>query len=122
MEKKKITVKPYTPSSKISLLVSQSEFRRGEWKEFADQFDITPMGGCAYKMSRIARGDADGTFTLSPKSEWDICAGKLIVEEAGGLVARLDGSDLQFNQDIPRFDGLIYCNSKVVLSRILESI
>ena len=46
--------------------------------------------------SRSENGDA--TFTLTPKNEWDICAGTLLVEEAGGKVTGLDGKPLVFNQ------------------------
>ena len=50
----KISKKEQKPTR---LLVSMSEYKRGEWKEFEKQFNITPTGGCAYKMSKIARGD-----------------------------------------------------------------
>lgn len=117
---KKITVKKKKPSAKTRLLVSVSEANRGEWDAFEDRFIIDPTGGCAYKMSKIARGDADGTFTLSPKSEWDICAGTLIVREAGGIVTDLSGKAVRFNQPNTLLDGLIYCSSMEVYEEIME--
>lgn len=119
---KPIKVKTFTSESHPSLVVSQSEYNRGEWAAFENEFKITPTGGCAYKMGKVARGDADGTFTLSPKSEWDICAGTLLVEEAGGVVTYVDGSAVTFNNASTLMDGLIYCNSSKLLSRIIESI
>ena len=55
-------------------------------------------------------GDADATFSLTPKNEWDICAGTLLVEEAGGKVTGLDGKPLVFNQPSPLRPGMIASN------------
>lgn len=110
------------PANKPSLIVSMSEHKRGEWTDYESHFAITPTGGCAYKMAKVARGDADGTFTLSPKSEWDICAGHIIIEEAGGIVTHLDGDRIQYNQEITKLNGLIYCNHKDVHQKILKVI
>ena len=118
---KSISVKK-SVSSPPHLIVSQSEYGRGEWNPYESDFKITPTGGCAYKMGKVARGDADGTFTLSPKSEWDICAGVILVEEAGGVVSYLDGQKITFNNPSTVMDGLIYCSSKTVHDVILDSI
>lgn len=117
-----IHVKKYEPGEKIQLLVSRSEFKRGEWQKFSHLFHLSPSGGCAYKMAKIAQGKADGTFTLRPKSEWDICAGTLIVQEAGGVVCDLGGALIKFNQESLMRDGLIYCNGDEVKAQILKNI
>ncbi|MEM8578760.1 MAG: 3'(2'),5'-bisphosphate nucleotidase CysQ, partial [Pseudomonadota bacterium] len=40
----------------------------------------------AYRLSLVAQGRFDAMFTFRPSWEWDIAAGSLIVEEAGGVV------------------------------------
>lgn len=117
---KKIHVRPFSKNQKPSLLVSQSEYNRGEWTEFENDFDINPTGGCAYKMGKVARGDADGTFTLAPKSEWDICAGHLIIEEAGGSISYLDGEQITYNKPSTIMDGLIYSSCQSFHKALLK--
>lgn len=43
------------------------------------------MGSAAYDLCCVAAGFLDGYWELN-LSLWDICAGALIVEEAGGVV------------------------------------
>lgn len=118
---KKITVKNEA-HGKRNLLVSLSELKRGEWERFKGQFDIVPTGGCAYKMGKVAAGTADGTFTLSPKSDWDICGGHCLIEEAGGVVRDIKGDVVTYNNEFTRKKGLIYCASDKVLDEILRAI
>lgn len=117
---KPIQVRKEKTKPKTHLLASMSEYKKGEWTEFENQFQVTATGGCAYKMSKVARGDADGTFTLNPKSEWDICAGHVIVEEAGGKVSYLDGETVTYNNASTLIDGLIYTSGDEVHAEILE--
>lgn len=51
--------------------------------------DLRRMGSAAIDLSYVAAGRLDGYFErgLSP---WDFAAGRLLVEEAGGVVTRLD--------------------------------
>lgn len=91
-----------------SVLASRSEFNRGEWKQFDRRsFDVQPMGSVAYKLSLVAAGIADATWTLSPKHEWDVAAGVAMVTAAGGEVRRTDGEPLRFNQPRPLLPGLV---------------
>jgi myo-inositol-1(or 4)-monophosphatase len=99
--------------SASTILASRSETKRGEWKSFLSKFQTRPTGSAAYKMALIARGDADATFTLTPKNEWDICAGVLLIEEAGGQVSHLDGRPVVFNQPKTLLQGLIASNRQL---------
>ena len=71
---------------------------------------MRPMGSVAYKLAQVARGLCDMTFSLVPKNEWDICAGTLLVTEAGGQVTDLQGQPFRFNQPDPLRAGLIATN------------
>lgn len=120
--KKKITVKVPNLQEKAHLLVSVSEYHRGDWDFLKDQFKLSPVGGLAYKMAQIAAGFADASFTFRPKSEWDMCAGHNLIEEAGGFVCALDGTTIRYNQKNPLLEGLIYGNSLVYKDSLLSFI
>jgi myo-inositol-1(or 4)-monophosphatase len=96
------------------VLASRSECKRGEWKP-AEQhsFTIAPMGSVAYKMSRVAAGLADATWTLSPKHEWDVAAGVALVRAAGGIVQLPESSELRFNRPKPLLSGLVACGPRL---------
>ena len=59
----------------------------------------------------MQRGEADATFSLTPKNEWDICAGTVLVEEAGGVVTDRYGKPLTFNNEKTLLPGLIAAGS-----------
>ena len=63
--------------------------------------NMQPSGSIALKMARIAAGEADATFTMSPRSEWDIAAGMALIRAAGGSTTRRDGSPIRLNQERP---------------------
>jgi len=92
------------------ILASRSEHRRGEWDVFAPACRVVPTGSVAYKLAEVAAGVGDATFTLRPKNEWDVCAGVLLVEEAGGRVTGLDGEPLGFNRASTRLAGMVATN------------
>lgn len=105
-----LRVTPQAQLAAATILSSRSETKRGEWDAFKDAFKTRPTGSIAYKLSLIGSGEADATFTLVPKNEWDICAGVLIVEEAGGKVTNLDDTPVVFNQPKTLLPGLIASN------------
>jgi len=87
-----------TYNNKPTILASRSEIKRGEWKQFEEKANIIATGSIAYKLALIAAGKADATFSLGPKHEWDIAAGCLLVEEAGGSVSDKYDQGFMFNQ------------------------
>lgn len=74
------------------LAVSDTEYER-ELKDYPLRH-LKPSGSIALKLARIAAGEADATFTMSPRSDWDIAAGMALVAAAGGVVTRRDGSPI----------------------------
>ncbi len=57
---------------------------------------IESRSSVAYRMALVAAGRFDAAIVLSPKHDWDMAAGEVIVREAGGLVTSKDGSSLEF--------------------------
>ena len=63
---------------------------------FYKVLDIRRSGSAALDLCCIASGRADLFFELQI-SPWDFAAGKLLIEEAGGVVTTLDGAPLTFD-------------------------
>jgi myo-inositol-1(or 4)-monophosphatase len=108
-------------ASKLSDAVifnSRSETRRGEWKPFNGQFkELRPIGSVAYKLGLVAANKGDMFATLKPKSEWDICAGHCILNEAGANLCNVNGTEISYNEaDVIRKPGLVAGNQRLVES------
>ncbi|MGE0886095.1 MAG: inositol monophosphatase family protein [Blastocatellales bacterium] len=62
------------------------------WREFLNHAQgVRRLGAAAIDMACIANGSMDG-FWESGLNAWDVAAGWVIIEEAGGRVTKLDGS------------------------------
>ena len=101
------------------LLVSRSEPRR-KFQPFADLCRLEPVGSIAHRLALVAGGEGDGTLTLRSVHEWDVCAGELIVEEAGGVVWDGGGHALVFNQRDTLRRGIVASNT--ILSQRLQGL
>ena len=76
---------------------SDSEKRQKVGKELLEQSFETRITGCAsYNIINVAT-NLFGAW-LSPRTKiWDIAAGKLVVEEAGGIVTDFDGNPIKID-------------------------
>jgi myo-inositol-1(or 4)-monophosphatase len=88
------------------LLASRSETKRGEFAPFAD-WRVDAVGSIQYKLALVAAGEGAVTLSRGPKHEWDVCAGALIVTEAGGTATDMFGEPLQYNQSFPKVPGIL---------------
>ena len=95
------------------VLASRSEIARGQWLPFEPHCRVVAMGSIAYKLALVASGEADATISLAPKHGWDICAGVLLVEEAGGVVSGLDGQTLEMADPTALVDGLVAGGARI---------
>jgi myo-inositol-1(or 4)-monophosphatase len=94
------------------LLVSRSEPLR-KFQIFVDLCEIQSVGSIAFRLAKVAGGDGDGTLTFRSIHEWDVCAGVLIVEEAGGKVVDGNGKTLVFNRRETKHHGIVAANEKL---------
>lgn len=92
------------------LLVSRSEPQR-KFQILVDRCTIQPVGSIAFRLAKVAEGDGDGTLTFRSIHEWDICAGVLIVQEAGGRVVDGGGNELLFNRPEAKHHGVVAGNA-----------
>jgi len=106
-----------------TVLASRSEVKRGEWDRFTGgPLNVISMGSVAYKLAQVSAGLADATFTLVPKNEWDIAAGVLLIEAAGGRVVDKDGNKFVFNRRKTLVSGLVASGQQLFdqLKELLE--
>lgn len=98
---------PTQVSEGTVLLASRTELRGGEFDPFRGEWDLRPTGSTQYKLALVAAGEGAATFSRGPKWEWDVCAGELIVHEAGGRCSELMGTDLRYNKGFPKVRGMM---------------
>ncbi|MBB5752111.1 3'(2'),5'-bisphosphate nucleotidase CysQ [Prosthecomicrobium pneumaticum] len=61
----------------------------------------------AYRIALVATGRIDVAIAGPNAQDWDIAAADLIVAEAGGLLADLDGAPPRYNRSDPRHPALV---------------
>jgi myo-inositol-1(or 4)-monophosphatase len=82
------------------VIASRSEISRGSFEPYAGWFkELRPVGSIAWKLACVAAGEADLNVSVAPKNEWDVCAGDLLVQEAGGVTVGFDGARRRYNQE-----------------------
>lgn len=92
------------------ILTSRSETSHPVLASLEEWGNFKSIGSIAYKLALVAAQEADITISLLPKSEWDVCAGSLLIHEAGGRITDLAGRRLLFNQPNPSIHGIIASN------------
>ncbi len=112
-KEKKVAVSPTNELLGAQVDASRSERNRGEFAPFEETVQLTTVGSIAYKLARVSAGLTDATWSRGPKHEWDICAGVLLIEEAGGKVVDLDNEAMRFNKSFPKVNGIIATNSNL---------
>jgi 3'(2'), 5'-bisphosphate nucleotidase len=79
--------------------------------------------GSSLKFAMIAAGEADLYPRLSPTMSWDSAAGQALIEAAGGVVLRLDGTRLRCSSDIEAsIEGFIAAGSRNLAEHALTTL
>lgn len=91
-----------------TVLATRTNFEPWHWVE-ADVPQVTRKfrSSLAYRLGLVGEGRFDAMLTLRPTWEWDVAAGALIVEEAGGRVTDRRGAVPRFNSPDPQLNGII---------------
>ena len=93
------TVSSCATLSAAVVVASRTEISREKFAPYEGWFkEIRPLGSIAWKLACVACGDGDLNISVAPKNEWDVCAGDILVREAGGVYAAFDGSLRRYNQ------------------------
>jgi 3'(2'), 5'-bisphosphate nucleotidase len=112
---KRINVNDKT--SDLTVLVSINHFNEQEKaviQKYAQKITHQTSFGSSIKACKIAEGVAEISYRLSNGTkEWDTAASQIIVEEAGGLFVKPDGSRYRYNRpQVINLEGYIIANRK----------
>ncbi len=118
-----LAVRPRDALDGATVLSSRNTFAPQHWRgarvpEVRRQF----RSSLAYRLSLVAEGRYDAMLRLRPAREWDVAAGSLLIEEAGGRITDRKGGALRFNQPDPVLGGLIAAAPTLhadILSRLI---
>ena len=72
-------------------------FSHPAWKSPWPRMLIENKNSIAYRMALVSNGRFDSMMALNTKSDWDVAAGDLIINEAGGKVTDHKGNQLLYN-------------------------
>jgi myo-inositol-1(or 4)-monophosphatase len=113
-----------TPALEFSLLGTGFPYDRRQrrryyfsfWEAFMMKVQgVRRTGSAALDLAYVACGRIDGFWEFGLKS-WDVAAGALIVEEAGGRVTNIDGSPLGLDA------GRIACSNTLLHDQIVATL
>jgi 3'(2'), 5'-bisphosphate nucleotidase len=100
-----------------TLTVSRSSTGRGRSHHVDALGDVRVLAAysAGLKLAHVARGEADLYLNVYPNfNDWDICAGQVLVEEAGGKVCGLTGQEIQYGHGRgQQRDGLLATNGRL---------
>jgi myo-inositol-1(or 4)-monophosphatase len=117
----RISVSGVQRLSEATLLSSRTETKRGQLEPYAHLFArMEPTGSAALKLSYLACGRGDIWISIAPKNEWDVCAGDLILREAGGTMITLGSGVRTYNQEKPLLEPPIVAGSPDLVREFAE--
>ena len=82
------------------------------------------LGSIAYSLAMVASGQAHGVINLGRQYEWDVAAGTLIIQEAGGIILDKNQQPISLNQPHPIVNGIMTAHPPVfpILQTLLQSL
>jgi myo-inositol-1(or 4)-monophosphatase len=96
-----------TAGDPLTILVHPPSLRQGKLAAFESYADCRPMGSIAYTMALVAAGRADACMNFERMNEWDVAAGVLLIQEAGGTVTDGQGVPYLFNREKTAVYGIV---------------
>ena len=103
------------------VIASRTEISRGQFEPYEGWFkELRPVGSIAWKLACIAAAEGDLNVSVAPKNEWDVCAGDVLVREAGGLYVGFDGARRVYNQAKTLIDAGMAAGPPALVEAFLE--
>ncbi len=103
------------------VIASRTEISRDQFAPYEGWFgELRPVGSIAWKLACIACGDGDLNISVAPKNEWDVCAGDLLVREAGGVYVDFEGATRRYNQPATLIDKGMGAGPQPLLAQFFE--
>ncbi|MEO1407837.1 MAG: 3'(2'),5'-bisphosphate nucleotidase CysQ [Pseudomonadota bacterium] len=103
MNQKPLTVSDQRREQGMRLITNRSLVQHPDWPEPWPNLTVSDPkpNATLYRMALVASGRWDATLALFRKSDWDLAAGALLVEEAGGVATTHTGEVFEFNRSVP---------------------
>jgi myo-inositol-1(or 4)-monophosphatase len=118
---KQVRVSPVSELERSVVIASRTEISRHKFEHHDGWFaEIRPLGSIAWKLACIACAEGDLNISLAPKNEWDVCAGDILVREAGGVYTAFDGSTRVYNQADPLIEDFMAAGSPQLVQAFCE--
>ena len=92
---------------KFEVLVGRGEKRMHEVPSLPRDARTRGVGSVAYRLARLAEGDAHAVVTGSGRMEWDVAAGAALCLAAGLRTTDVLGGEIRLNQPDPYVRGLL---------------
>ncbi len=103
-------------------LATKSFFYPQGWESpWPPDIVVESRSSIAYRMALVAEGAFDAMMSMSNKSDWDLAAADLIVNEAGGRATTGEGETLLYNRKEP-VQGSIICAPPILHERLIEKL
>ena len=95
----RVRVSPVARLDEAVVIASRTEMSRNQFAPYEGWFkELRPVGSIAWKLACVAGARGDLNVSVAPKNEWDVCAGDVLVREAGGVYVGFDGARRVYNQ------------------------
>jgi myo-inositol-1(or 4)-monophosphatase len=102
-----IAVSDQTQVAEARALVTRPNIHPKHWKGGVPPLHRNYRPSIAYRLALVAEGRFDAMLTFRETWEWDIAAGAILVQEAGGMVTDASGAPIRFNRETPKADGIV---------------
>jgi len=103
-----IHVRTTSTHSRRTFLVNPWQLAQPTLKAWQSEHHCPPLlGSIAYSLALVAAGQVDGVINIAPQNEWDIAAGLILIQAAGGLVFDNNLKPIHCNQPHPIVNGII---------------
>ncbi len=80
----------------------QDLFRSRKWTRPWPAMKVEIFNSMAVRLAYMAAGRCDAVLTINAKSDWDLAAADLLVQEAGGNVTDIDGVPFKYGKGAMR--------------------
>ena len=116
------TAEGQQPDKPLKLVVSRSRAPQLVY-DVANIIDavLVPCGSAGAKAATVITGQTDAYLHAGGFYEWDTAAPVAVATHAGFHVARIDGSDVRYNQDDPLLPDILVCRP-VIAGLLLAAI
>lgn len=116
----RVRVSDKTRLEDAAVIASRTEISRDQFAPYDGWFaEIRPVGSIAWKLACVASGEGDLNISVAPKNEWDVCAGDVLVREAGGVYVGFDRTTRRYNQAKTLIEAGMCAGSPVLVDAFL---